>query len=361
MYSPNGTGCRLTYSCGGPDAGLPDDRGVRQEPGRPLQHGADQGGHADGVHRVVDDLAGVGLLVRVEVGGVLRPDDDVRPRRRPRGDPAASSAVTRAWLSRTARRSALKSRPASGTSPWIPATRVGVPPVGQRDEQSGRRHDHGEPGGHAADRAGRRLAGRGGRAHGAAAQQDQHGGAQGGTAPGDREGHQRRAAEEGQPDERRVGLGEREPSPREAAERRPVAQRLLRRPEPGEHRGAGERPARPPLGAGDRPRRRCRQQREVRRLQHAQRQPGHGTDVDPAPVQQRDEEGEAVEQAQARRDERPAARDGQDPAAATPTTASGHHPGSGKASRVRKPPTIASRAATTSGTGARRPGFTGPR
>jgi hypothetical protein len=82
------------------------------------EDGADERGDADRRHGVVDDLVGVGVAEGVDVAGVLRPDDDVRAREaRPAATRFARSIVALAWLSRTARRSALNSSPARGRCP----------------------------------------------------------------------------------------------------------------------------------------------------------------------------------------------------------------------------------------------------
>ena len=71
---------------------------------------------------------GVGVAQRVDVRGVLRPDHEVRawpacPRRRRR----RAAAVSFTWLSSTARRWALKSRPRRGTLPCTAAIVTVVP------------------------------------------------------------------------------------------------------------------------------------------------------------------------------------------------------------------------------------------
>ena len=63
------------------------------------------------------------------------------------------------------------------------------------------------------------------------------------TGPDERhaEGHRRGAAERGEVTSGRVGLAERQPGPGEPAERRAVAQRLLRHPQQGDDQRAHPR------------------------------------------------------------------------------------------------------------------------
>ena len=87
--------------------------------------------HPDGARGPVDRRGGVGVAQRVDVGGVLRPQHHVRARAAsPAATSAASCSVTRTWLSSTARRCALKSRPSRGTLPCTAAivtVRTGEP------------------------------------------------------------------------------------------------------------------------------------------------------------------------------------------------------------------------------------------
>jgi hypothetical protein len=95
----------------------------------------------------------------------------------------------------------------------------------------------------------------------------------------------------------RVGLAERQPRPGEPAERRAVAQRLLRHPQQGDDDGphpwrsgqrrcALEQSGRPP------------DQADVERLEDGKRQPRRLADVDPRPGEHRQEERQPGDQAE---------------------------------------------------------------
>ena len=78
MYSPNGTGWRFTYCSPGPVVGLhtmPMLRDVVRA--WSVHHGTDQDGHADRPDRIVDLVVRRSVVVRVDVGRVLRPDHQV--------------------------------------------------------------------------------------------------------------------------------------------------------------------------------------------------------------------------------------------------------------------------------------------
>ena len=139
-------------------------------------------------------------------------------------------------------------------------------------------------GGRADGHAGRRRSGRSGRSTAAASAAAGH---------RDDEGHQRRAAQRGEPAQRRLGLAERQPSPRESAERQPVAQELLQHPRGRDPQRRGRADAARPAAA--------RPAGEERGRRRARISHGTGTDVDAGPVQQRQQERQAVERSRATR------------------------------------------------------------
>ncbi len=107
------------------------------------------------------------------------------------------------------------------------------------------------------------------------------------------ERHQRRAAERSQRQQHAVGLAEGQPAPREAAEGQPRPQRLLEHPEQrDDHR---------PAAVPGRERQRRSEQGEERRLQQRQRHESARTGVGGRPLHQRQEQREPVHQAQQRR------------------------------------------------------------
>ena len=209
----------------------------------------DRGGRI-GIARVVADQ-------RVDVARVLRPDHQVRLRSPCRRRPAAASAsVARTWLSSTARRCALNSRPEPrhvalddrdverscrsgvlvGTAK--PTTKTATAPA-----SASSRPRAGPPARRSSRPAAEREQATGGRDH---------------------ERDQRRATE--RPAYRSVGASlwlNASRAPREAAERRTVAQRLLPhpqhpgdqrpRPAPAVHQRASRRPTRPRAARGRRP------------------------------------------------------------------------------------------------------------
>ena len=191
--------------------------------------------------------------------------------RRPAATSAASCSVTRTWLSSTARRCALKSRPSRGTLPCTAAIvtvrtgraggreQRGQRTGRQRDERDQRGHDGGAhlPPGQAPPGLPQREAG-------------QHGD----------ERQQRRPADGGHGQQRPVGLAEGDAPPREAAERHAAPAAPPRRPTPPPPTPAPPRsrdtvaipaPAAPTNTASAR----------------RERQPRHRADVDAGPAQQR--------------------------------------------------------------------------
>ena len=252
--------------------------------------------------------------------------------RRPAATSAASVAVARTWLSSTARRCALKSRPSRGTLPCTMATVTaavaGVPrPARSRPATSATRRTASQ----AAQRhqaAGRRPA------PPASATSAPTGGRH-------RERHQRRAAERRRAAARRVALAERQPPPREAAERRPVPQRLLRHPQ--QPRASGGHSARHRSHQRRQPRARRAEQGQVHR-------PGRWTAAahgsQPAamsrPVQQRHEEHQPGDHADAGAGRAAAAGAWPPPAGPPPTGASHHSPYGGNAASSVRPAATAS-------------------
>ena len=126
MYSPNGTSCRFTYSGPGPRPRGPQLPGVAQ---RVPEHLADQHRPVDGLHRRRDRAEHRGILPGIQVGGVLRPDHQVRCGPAARRTCAASCSVAAAWFAVTVVARSRSGRfLACGTSPWMAATvAAGVP------------------------------------------------------------------------------------------------------------------------------------------------------------------------------------------------------------------------------------------
>jgi hypothetical protein len=107
-------GVPLGVAVGGAAAGQPDHAGVADPVGAGgalavQQHGADEDGCADGVGGGGDALPGVRVAERVDVGGVLRPHDQVGAGSGAGADPGRQVEVAATWFSSTARRWALKS------------------------------------------------------------------------------------------------------------------------------------------------------------------------------------------------------------------------------------------------------------
>ena len=115
-----------------------------------------------------------------------------------------------------------------------------------------------------------------------------------------RERDQGRPAERREPHRRQVGLGEREPTPGEAPERPPSAQGLLADPQRRD-------PQRPPPHPGHQ-RRRGPEDGEVDRLRGGKDQPGRRPHIDAAPLQQRHEEREPEHQSEPQRRRRSRSR-----------------------------------------------------
>ena len=111
---------------------------------------------------------GVRVGQRIDVRGVLRPDDELRLRAPgPRRTSSASRIVSRTWLSSTARRWALNSSPSRGTLPCTAATvTVGSSPAPAPDwrtcgcTQRRRQQHHGDSTGRAAPPPAARRRGR---------------------------------------------------------------------------------------------------------------------------------------------------------------------------------------------------------
>ena len=230
MYSANGTGCRLTYiwlvraRC---RAATRCRRCGPRSVAGPRSTRADQDRRADRVGRRGD-------LLRRRPGcaaGRCRWRSPARPpgpaaapaRRRP-GRPARSGGVD----------VVVEHGPALGVEVQAEARHVALhdrdghgrvrPAPRHRHQQAGPQHQRRAPA------AG--YAGGGPATAGADGRQRPPAAAATSSPPATRDGErdQRRAAERGQPQQRGVALAEREPPPREPAERGPVAQRLLRRP-----------------------------------------------------------------------------------------------------------------------------------
>ena len=118
MYSANGAGCCLTYRWPGPARHCRSGRQTRlvfvTPSGGTCSTAPTSVGTPTASTAASITCGRVGVAQRVDVAGVLRPDHQVRLRRRRLLRRASASAwVPRAWLSSTARRSALNSRPGS--------------------------------------------------------------------------------------------------------------------------------------------------------------------------------------------------------------------------------------------------------
>ena len=110
-----------------------EQRDVRARAHRLGEHRPDDERDADRLPGPLDLGGGVGVAERVDVGGVLGPDDEAEVVGGPLGEAARSRAT---WLSRTARRSALKSRPALRHVALDEADRDLAPVGGQGDERA---------------------------------------------------------------------------------------------------------------------------------------------------------------------------------------------------------------------------------
>ncbi len=230
------------------------------------------------------------LLVRVQVGGVLRPDDHIGLRPGPCRDLGRQL--------RGALRMQIEHRRALGVEVQPGGRHVALH-AGDLDRAAAGRQWHEQPAGHD-----RHSPDRDGRTDGRPAQVGRRRSEQP-AGQGHGEGHQGGSAEGGQVQGGRVCLREGQPRPREAAVRRAVPQCLLRDPEPGD--GQRREAGAPGRGQGQ------AQQREVQRLQDGEGHPREGADVDPAPVQQRHEVAEPGQQAEQGADPgpAPARRDGE--------------------------------------------------
>ena len=168
MYSPNGCTRRLSLRVR--PAPTPGSQTSAEllvvRPSGVAQHRADQDRHADRAGGPVDLGGGVGVAQRVDVAR-SSPARSPGPagRLRPAATSAASCSVTRTWLSSTARRWALKSRPRRGTLPCTAAivdgARRAAPGRGGTSAASGPATQRRAPAGaarHAAQRAPRRAA-----------------------------------------------------------------------------------------------------------------------------------------------------------------------------------------------------------
>ncbi len=200
----------------------------------------------------------------------------------------ASASVARTWLSSTASRCALNSSPSRGTLPCTIATWTGRP-IGRagrhgqtQNEEHGCAAEHEHHPGTRSRPHRRRLDDQ----RASRAEREQPAGHR------DHEGDQRRAAEHRVPQHRRIRLAEREPPPREPAERRSVAQRLLTDPE-----RAGDQRPRPavPVDEHARVRRRAAEQPRGTAPPDGQQQPRHRSADDVRPLQQRHVERESGE------------------------------------------------------------------
>ena len=197
----------------------------------------------------------------------------------PAATSAAASSVAVTWLSRTWRRSALKSRPGRGTLPWTAMTLPGAPSVGSGTANPGTRTTTAPA---RAAGAADGVAGHAERRRPGGAPSGPHAGREQAAGQRHREGDGRRAAERGQAPERRVGLAERQPDPGEAAVREagraapPAPPRRAPRPAAGP---AGRAPDRGPEGT------RWPLRAERRRAPGRRPGPAHGTTPTTMPAQ----------------------------------------------------------------------------
>ncbi len=267
-----------------PGQRVPDDPGIGHVVrARAVQYRTDQDRHPHRARRLVDLAPRFRIGQRVDVGGVLRPDDERRPGQPPgahrlgNGERALDVVVQHGRalgveVKAEARDVALHDGDRGGRGGAVRSGR------GPRHRHRRPEQDQAEPG-----RDG---------AAGPAAAGHQRGDRRGDQAAGQRdgEGDQRHPAVRGQPGHRRVVLGEGQPPPREPVERAAGPGRLLGDPQ-------RRRPQRPAGQPGHRGGGRA-EPGDERRLGTGQDQPGRRADVGPAPPQQRHEERQPERQAQ---------------------------------------------------------------
>ena len=239
MYSAKGTGCCLTYRSGSPPPGryirlTLEILGAGSLRTAPTSTGAPAPSTAD---RMAASASGLrsGSMSEAFSGQTTRPGG--------RFAAATPRRVSCTWLSSTRRRSALKSRPGRGTLPCTNMTGTRRPSVGGEMTRAATAGASAR----AASAPTRPYAVRpvGGAAASApwpADPPEQHHdrGMQEGPQRSHRRRHARGAGVGGQVRERAVGLAERQPGPREAAEGGVGARRLLQHPEDG-HGGIRQR------------------------------------------------------------------------------------------------------------------------
>ena len=278
MYSPNGTSSRFTYTGPGPRPGVHSCPALRSGF---LQHLADQHRPVDGMHRRRDRAEHRGILPGIQVGGVLRPDHQVRC------GPAARADLRGQLLG--GRRVVRGHGGGPQQVGQVPGVRHVALDGGDRGGGGAGRHRvHRQQ---AACQGQSRRPGEGQRGDQAAAQPARRAGCQqqpGERAAGEREqeGEQRRPADGGPGRGRRARLAHGQPAPRERV-RPPVAQRLGGDPPPRHGHRPGPQRQQHPLAHGE--------QGEDDRLGDGQRGPGVPGQVD-QPGQQRNEQREPEQQ-----------------------------------------------------------------
>ncbi len=301
----------------GPAVGVPPQTRVAHlSSPRPVEDRADEDGSAHCPGRTVEHGGGAGVRERVDVGGVLRPQDEVRTRGAP-GRDICPEAFGRCHVVGGDLEHASECVQATGPRDVAldgrDLCRADLCGAGQRYGEPEQRHGYGgaqQAKGHATivrSRARRpqspeqqQAKGRGGGPlsrldapgshHGCAERaQGENGGGQQRPAAGNGGGHQRGAAERRQGRQWCTPLAEGQLSPREPAERCASTQRFLADP----HRGDPQRPA---THASDQ-RRRGRHQREQGGFADREHDPAVNPDEDDKP-QHRQHESEAEQHAQ---------------------------------------------------------------